>query len=64
MFDAPSLKTSYDRDFNWRQTAYPLWSWNVLEGSVMLSKGDQQSYDQSAYGSEDMLAIRVLTALR
>lgn len=50
MFDAPSLKTSYDRDFNWRQTAYPLWSWNVLEGSVMLSKGDQQSYD----GSEDM----------
>lgn len=54
MFDAPSLKTSYDRDFNWRQTAYPLWSWNVLEGSVMLSKGDQQSYDQSAYGSEDM----------
>lgn len=54
MFDAPSLKTSYDRDFNWRQTAYPLWSWNVLEGSVMLSKGDQQSYDQSAYGSENM----------
>lgn len=54
MFDAPSLKTSYDRDFNWRQTAYPLWSWNVLEGSVMLSKGGQQSYDQSAYGSEDM----------
>ena len=54
MFDAPSLKTSYDRDFNWRQTAYPLWSWNVLEGSVMLSKGNQQSYDQSAYGSEDM----------
>lgn len=54
MFDAPSLKTSYDRDFNWRQTAYPLWSWNVLEGSVMLSKGDQQSYDHSAYGSEDM----------
>lgn len=54
MFDAPSLKTSYDRDFYWRQTAYPLWSWNVLEGSVMLSKGDQQSYDQSAYGSEDM----------
>lgn len=54
MFDAPSLKTSYDRDFNWRQTAYPLWSWNVLEGSVMLSKGDQQSYDQSVYGSEDM----------
>ena len=30
MFDAPSVKTSFDRDFNWRQMAYPLWSWNVL----------------------------------
>lgn len=41
MFDAPSLKTSFDRDFNWRQMAYPLWSWNVLEGSVMHDKGDK-----------------------
>ena len=39
MFDAPSLKTSFDRDFNWRQMAYPLWSWNVLEGSVMHDQG-------------------------
>ena len=23
MFDAPSVKTSYDRDFDWRQNAYP-----------------------------------------
>lgn len=54
MFDAPSLKTSYDRDFNWRETAYPLWSWNVLEGSVMLGKGDMQFYDRSVYGDKDM----------
>ena len=54
MFDAPSVKTSYDRDFNWRQTAYPLWSWNVLEGSVMIDKGDNGSYNSTAYGSEDM----------
>lgn len=54
MFDAPSLKTSFDRDFNWRQTAYPLWSWNVLEGSVMHSKGNQNFYNQTIYGSEDM----------
>lgn len=54
MFDAPSLKTSFDRDFNWRQTAYPLWSWNVLEGSVMHSKGDKNFYNQTIYGSEDM----------
>lgn len=54
MFDAPSLKTSYDRDFNWRESAYPLWSWNVLEGSVMIDKGYNNYYDQNVYGSEDM----------
>lgn len=54
MFDAPSVKTSYDRDFNWRESAYPLWSWNVLEGSVMIDKGYNNYYDQNVYGSEDM----------
>ena len=54
MFDAPSVKTSYDRNFNWRESAYPLWSWNVLEGSVMIDKGHNNYYDQNAYGSEDM----------
>lgn len=54
MFDAPSVKTSYDRDFNWRESAYPLWLWNVLEGSVMIDKGDNDYYDQNVYGSEDM----------
>lgn len=54
MFDAPSVKTSYDRDFNWLQSAYPLWSWNVLEGSVMIDKGDANAYNSTAYGSEDM----------
>lgn len=54
MFDAPSVKTSYDRDFDWLQSAYPLWSWNVLEGSVMIDKGDAKAYNSTAYGSEDM----------
>lgn len=54
MFDAPSVKTSYDRDFDWLQSAYPLWSWNVLEGSVMIDKGDEKAYNSKAYGSEDM----------
>lgn len=54
MFDAPSVKTNYDRDFDWRQNAYPLWSWNVLEGSVMIDKGDNGSYNSTAYGNEDM----------
>ena len=54
MFDAPSVKTSYDRDFNWRQNAYPLWSWNVLEGSVMIDKGNGDFYVSGTYGNEDM----------
>lgn len=53
MFDAPSLRTSFDRDFNWRQTAYPIWSWNVLEGSVMHGKGDLNAYDTDIYGAQD-----------
>ena len=53
MFDAPSVKTSYDRDFDWRQNAYPLWSWNVLEGSVMIDKGNG-AHQQDVYGTEDM----------
>ena len=54
MFDAPSVKTSFDRDFDWRQMAYPLWSWNVLEGSVMIDKGDGTAYQSTTYGSQDM----------
>lgn len=54
LFDAPSVKTSYDRDFDWSQTAYPLWSWDVLEGSVMIDKGDNNNYQTATYGSEDM----------
>lgn len=54
MFDAPSLKTSFDRNFNWRQTAYPLWSWNVLEGSVMHDNGDGNAYQSTTYGDQDM----------
>ena len=54
MFDAPSLRTSFDREFNWRRTDYPLWSWNVLEGSVMLGKGNPGAYNKTIYGNEDM----------
>lgn len=54
MFDGPSLKTSFDREYNWRRTAYPVWSWNVLIGSVMLDKGDPEAYQSSLYGNQDM----------
>lgn len=54
MFDGPSLKTSFDREYNWRMSAYPVWSWNVLIGSVMLDKGDPAAYQTAAYGNSDM----------
>ena len=54
MFDAPSVKTSFDRDFDWGQMAYPLWSWNVLEGSVMHDKGNDGAYQTTTYGDQDM----------
>lgn len=54
LFDAPSLKTGFDRDFDWRKTSYPVWSWNVLEGSVMHDKGDIQYYDKNVLGDADM----------
>lgn len=53
-FDAPSLRTGYDRDFSWRDMSYPTWSWNVLEGSVMIDKGDNAAYQTDVYGNEDM----------
>lgn len=53
-FEAPSLRTGYDRDFSWRDMSYPTWSWNVLEGSVMIDKGDNAAYQTDVYGNEDM----------
>ena len=44
-FDAPSLKTSFDTDYDWRRNAYPLWSWKLLEGSYLIDKGDNASYN-------------------
>ncbi len=54
LFEAPSIKTSFDRDFDWLKTAYPLWSWNVQEGSVVIDKGNGDSYSSTTFGSEDM----------
>lgn len=54
MFDGPSLKTSFDREYNWRMSAYPVWSWNVLIGSVMLDKGNPAAYQTAVYGNSDM----------
>lgn len=44
MFEAPSVLTSFDRDFDWRKTAYPTWSWGILEGSALIDKGNDVVY--------------------
>ena len=44
-FDAPSLKTSFDTDYDWRRNAYPLWSWKPLEGSYLIDKGSNSLYN-------------------
>lgn len=53
MFESPSLRTSYDREFNWRTMAYPLWSWDIQEGSAFIDGGDGDMYDDR-FGTTDM----------
>ena len=36
LFEAPSVLTSFDRDFDWKKNAYPTWSWGILEGSALI----------------------------
>ena len=49
-FDAPSLKTSFDIDYDWRRNAYPLWSWKLREGSYLIDKGNNDVYNTYAKG--------------
>lgn len=44
LFEAPSVLTSFDRDFDWKQNAYPTWSWGILEGSALIDKGKDDVY--------------------
>lgn len=43
-FEAPSVLISFDRDFDWGETAYPTWSWGILEGSALIDKGNDGAY--------------------
>lgn len=54
-FDAPSLKTSFDIDYDWRRNAYPLWSWKLREGSYLIDRGNKNFYN--------VLAGNILTDL-
>ena len=53
-FASPSLKTSFDRDFNWLYNAYPLWNWQALEGSAFINKGQDDAYASATYGGYDL----------
>lgn len=53
MFESPSLRTSYDREFNWRTMSYPLWSWDIQEGSAFIDGGNGDMYDDR-FGTTDM----------
>lgn len=53
-FDAPSLSTGFDREYNGENTNYPTWSWDILEGTVMVNKGNSNFYNGDAYGNEDI----------
>lgn len=51
-FSSPSQKTSFDRDFDWNNDAYPIWAWEVLEGSAFIDKGADEVYTD--YGEVDL----------
>lgn len=53
-FASPSLKTSFDRNFNWLYNAYPLWNWQALEGSAFIDKGQDDAYASATYGANDL----------
>ena len=57
MFESPSSRTSFDRDFNWMQDAYPLWSWSLLEGSWLIDKGNDAAYAAGVYGDMDLAGM-------
>lgn len=52
-FESPSLRTGFDREFSHAEQSYPIWSWSVLEGSVMIDQGSADLYDD-ALGAQDI----------
>lgn len=53
-FSSPSVRASYDREFQWTRTAYPLWSWDLTEQSALIDKGDNNFYISATFGDKDM----------
>ena len=55
-FDAPSIHTRYEADYNWRATAYPIWSWKLLENSFLVNLGNGSAYDTYAKGYQGVVS--------
>lgn len=53
-FSSPSVRATYDREFQWTNTAYPLWSWDLTEQSALIDKGDNNIYISATFGDKDM----------
>lgn len=55
-FDAPSIQIRYETDYNWRATAYPIWSWKLLENSFLVNLGNGSAYDTYAKGYQGVVS--------
>lgn len=53
LFEAPSVLTSFDRDFDWKKNAYPTWSWGILEGSALIDPENLET-DYTGLPSTDL----------
>lgn len=54
-FESPSSRTGFDRDFDWAENAYPLWSWAIQSDSYIVDKGNNNYYDGNTYGAADIV---------
>lgn len=53
-FSSPSVRATFDREYQWTNTAYPLWSWDLTEQSALIDKGDNNFYVSATFGDKDM----------
>ena len=56
-FASPSLRVSFDHEFKLSNTIYPLWSWQPLEGSAFINRGDIDAYLSNVYGENSLDGI-------
>ena len=46
-FDAPSVHTGFDRTYDIAASLYPLYTWEPLEGTALVDKGNDDAYEQN-----------------